>query len=260
MITLTDKEALYIAAMIDAQSFIGINNGFLNMSSGEITNEIINIQNSLIKKSYAELGFDGEFNINKEVQKLVSLCTKCNLYTSFDIVLEHEHINFQLYVTDDVFIKNSLINGMYQIEEYTKAEFCGQIETVIKSMNEIKSDIKGEEVLLSQLVVESVFDESQPGAIAKIKNAGATDELSKALYSCINEKKGSIHFIVVNAVTGNLNEITGVISDEGVFILSDADKDYESMIKVTVVSFDELLNRIRIILKKENLWEEVGFI
>ena len=59
---------------------------------------------------------------------------------------------------------------------------------------------------------------------------------------------------------GNIQELNGIISEEGNFLISDIEREYEDMIKVSIVSSGELLNRVINIMTKMGLWEEVGFI
>ena len=59
---------------------------------------------------------------------------------------------------------------------------------------------------------------------------------------------------------GNTQELNGIISEEGNFLISDIEQEYEDMVKVSIVSSGELLNRVINIMTKMGLWEEAGFI
>lgn len=261
MITLTGKEALYIAAKTGAEQFPGIKNDFLNMSLAEIKKECISVQDSLIKKGYGELGFDGEFSIKEEVQTLIKICTEADSYVLFEVASEYERTDIQMYFKAEFCVKSVYTEGVYQIEESAKADFCEELKAaVIKNSNHNNQLTEDEEMQLPQRAIEAIDDDSEINAIARIKNLGINDKTSAALYNCFSKKNSSMHFVAVDFAGEKIQELNGIISEEGNFLISDIEQEYEDLIKVSVVSSDKLLNHVINIMTKMGLWEEAGFI
>ena len=113
---------------------------------------------------------------------------------------------------------------------------------------------------LPQLAIEAIDGDSEINAIARIKSLGINDKTSVALYNCFSKKNSRMHFMAADFAEENVQELNGIISEEGNFLISDIEREYEDMIKVSTVSSDELLNRIISIMTKMGLWEEAGFI
>jgi len=261
VITLTGKEALYIAAKIGAEQFPGIKNDFLNMSLAEMKKECIAAQDSLIKKGYGELGFDGEFSIERNVQTLIKICTEADSYVLFEVASEYERTYIQMYFKDGLCVKSVYTEGGYQIEESAKADFCEELKTaVISNSNHNNKVTENKEMQLPQLAIEAIDDDSEINAIARIKSLGINDKTSVALYNCFSNNNSRMHFMAADFAEGNTQELNGIISEEGNFLISDIEQEYEDMVKVSIVSSGELLNRVINIMTKMGLWEEAGFI
>lgn len=261
MITLTGREALYIAAKTGAEQFPGIKNDFLNMSLAEMKKECIAAQDSLIKKGYGGLGFDGEFSIKEEVQTLIKICTEADSYVSFEAAPEYEHTYIQMYFKDESCVKSVWTEDGYQLEESAKADFCEELKTaVIRNGNYSNQLTENKEMQLPQLAIEAIDDDSEINAIARIKSLGINDKTSVALYNCFSKNNSRMHFMAADFEEENVQELNGIISEEGNFLISDIEQEYEDMIKVSIVSSGELLNRVINIMTKMGLWEEAGFI
>lgn len=261
MITLTGREALYIAAKTGAEQFPGIKNDFLNMSLAEMKKECIAVQDSLVKKEYGELGFDGEFSIDGEVQTLIKICTEADSYVLFEVASEYECTYLQMYFKDESCVKSVYTEGVYRIEEFAKADFCEELKTaVISNGNHSNKVTANGEMQLPQLAIEAIDGDSEINAIARIKSLGINDKTSVALYNCFSKNNSRMHFMAADFAEENVQELKGIISEEGIFLISDIEREYEDMIKVSIVSSDELLNCIISIMTKMGLWEEAGFI
>ena len=261
MITLTGREALYIAAKTGAEQFPGIKNDFLNMSLAEMKKECIAAQDSLIKKGYGELGFDGEFSIKEEVQTLIKICTEADSYVLFEAASEYERTYIQMYFKDESCVKSVWTEDGYQLGESAKADFCEELKTaVIRKGNHSNQVAENKEMQLPQLAREAIDDDSEINAIARIKSLGINDKTSVALYNCFSKNNSRMHFMAADFAEENVQELNGIISEEGIFLISDIEQEYEDMVKVSIVSSGELLNRIINIMTKMGLWEEAGFI
>lgn len=79
-ILLSAKELLFAAAKLGANCFAGIADPFYGMTDEEIRLEREELQLSLEKKGYAEVGFDDVFTLKPEAADLVSVCAECESY------------------------------------------------------------------------------------------------------------------------------------------------------------------------------------
>ena len=79
-LTLTARELLFAGAQMGAKTFFGLPDPFYGMTLEEIHREIGNMQGSLEKKGYAEVGFDDSFALKPEVAAMVEVCAKCQRY------------------------------------------------------------------------------------------------------------------------------------------------------------------------------------
>ena len=83
-ITLSPRELLYIAALLDATEFMGVSDAFFGMEEAEIQQEIRTLQASLERKGYAELDFDGDFALKEDVREMVDICANCDTFIVVD--------------------------------------------------------------------------------------------------------------------------------------------------------------------------------
>lgn len=79
-LTLTAQELLFAGAQLGAKTFFGLPDPFYGMTLEEIRQEIGQMQVSLEKKGYAEMGFDDAFTLKPEVSAMVEACAKCLCY------------------------------------------------------------------------------------------------------------------------------------------------------------------------------------
>lgn len=79
-LTLTARELLFAGAQLGAKKFFGLPDPFYGMTADEIRREIGQLQQSLEKKGYAEMGFDDAFRLTVEAAAMVEVCAKCQNY------------------------------------------------------------------------------------------------------------------------------------------------------------------------------------
>lgn len=78
--TISTRELLFAGAQLGATMFFGLPDPFYGMTQEEIRREIGQMQVSLEKKGYAQLGFDDAFALTPEAAALVEVCAKCQRY------------------------------------------------------------------------------------------------------------------------------------------------------------------------------------
>jgi len=83
-ISLSPRELLYIAALLDATEFMGISDAFFGMDDEEIGQEVTMLQTSLEAKGYAQPDFDGGFTIKEDVLEIVDICANCDTFVVVD--------------------------------------------------------------------------------------------------------------------------------------------------------------------------------
>lgn len=104
-IQLNACELLYIASLFDVDELYGISDGFYGMDEAEIAAEINNVKRRLNDKGYAEMDFDGNFNIKDEVMKVIEVCVKQDMYIAFDKVQKTANAALRLYIKDHKVVK-----------------------------------------------------------------------------------------------------------------------------------------------------------
>ena len=78
--TISARELLFAGAQLGAKMFFGLPDPFYGMTQEEIRREIGQMQVSLERKGYAQLGFDDAFTLTPEAAALVEVCAKCQRY------------------------------------------------------------------------------------------------------------------------------------------------------------------------------------
>ena len=88
--TLSTKECLLAAARLGASKFFGLPDPFYGMTVDEIRRESGELQLSLEKKGYAEVGFDDTFALKPEAASLVGTCANCQSYLMVQLLAPGE--------------------------------------------------------------------------------------------------------------------------------------------------------------------------
>ena len=83
-ISLSPRELLFIAALLEATEFMGVSDAFFGMDEAEMHQETINLQSSLEEKGYAEMDFDGSFTLKDDVREMVDVCANCDTFIVVD--------------------------------------------------------------------------------------------------------------------------------------------------------------------------------
>ena len=83
-ITLSPRELLFIAALLDAREFMGVPDAFFGMEESEMQQEMMALQSSLEERGYAEMDFDGSFTLSEDVMGIVDICANCDTFIVVD--------------------------------------------------------------------------------------------------------------------------------------------------------------------------------
>lgn len=84
-ITLSGCEILHIVGTLGKDDFFGIDDGYIEMDDIEINSAIAKAESSLIEKGYAELDFNGNFFVAKEVSDILLICADCEKMLDIEI-------------------------------------------------------------------------------------------------------------------------------------------------------------------------------
>jgi len=102
VLELTARELLFAASRVGAQTFFGLPDPFFGMDEADIAGELIELQLSLEKKSYASIGFDDVFKLSSKAEELISVCANCERYIVADLgTLDGAYQNLLFYFRGD---------------------------------------------------------------------------------------------------------------------------------------------------------------
>lgn len=103
-IVVTPQELMYLAVNVGADEFFGIADPFMGMTLEEIHASLEDVKLSLDKKGYVRMSFDGDIQVDGEVEKLVKICAFCNGCISVDKFRNGERAQLLVYITHDDFV------------------------------------------------------------------------------------------------------------------------------------------------------------
>lgn len=84
-IALSSCEILHIIGSLGKDDFFGIDDGYIDMDDIEINSAIAKAESTLIEKGYAELDFNGNFSVAKEVSDVLLICADCEKMLDIEI-------------------------------------------------------------------------------------------------------------------------------------------------------------------------------
>lgn len=80
ILKLSEEEALFLAAILGNDEFIGIDSPLFSMSEQEAKLKWNSLQVDLEEKQYIEVGFDGSVVVDEVVYGVINTCCRCDMY------------------------------------------------------------------------------------------------------------------------------------------------------------------------------------
>lgn len=111
-ITLSSCEILHIIGSLGKDDFFGIDDGYIDMDDIEINAAVANAENSLIEKGYAELDFNGNFTILKDVSDILLICADCEKMLDIEIAnIDKSKFKRTIYSKDNKLVEFETVGG-----------------------------------------------------------------------------------------------------------------------------------------------------
>lgn len=228
-ITLSSCEILHIIGSLGKDDFFGIDDGYTDMDDMEINGAIAKAETSLIEKGYAELDFNGNFSVGKDVSDILLICAECEKMLDIEISgVNKSKIKKTIYAKEHKLVEfNAIGNSTYIIT------YCviGDIKTAIfNNLNWIreKSTMPGRFLFTQKVLTdakqtlgfgteEHLLKECKNTDTAKVIANGLNGNSNYYSFTLFDFEKEAIEIsclMVLNSVDGSL-EMEPDDSDEG---------------------------------------------
>lgn len=114
---LTKKELLYLSALIGSDNMWGFDDPFQGKSEAEVRADLLEMQDTLVRKSCLDVAIDGQFTVSKLYSDLLRSCMDSSrVLVLSSSQLEAEHAQVRFFIGD-----NSVVR--YQFRESAALEF-----------------------------------------------------------------------------------------------------------------------------------------
>ncbi len=242
---LSSSELLYICSEQGIESFIGIKDGFYGLNEAEINAKINTIKNVLLNKQYADMDFDGEFEINKDVLDVVNVCASPEKYISFNKVNNKSKIIFNFYEKDDKIYMFEDKDEHYDISAVEREEVSKRFFDNLALDGAVKS--KTDKVFISMVDLRKIKNiNGDLDVSAELKELGYNKELYEVLYDGM---KGYVDYYSLYSIdnssdTSVLNAKTFVKKGDEILKLTLCQQDYIDGVEVSYVSAETIKNEI----------------
>lgn len=198
LITLSSCEILHIIGSMGKDDFFGIDDGYIDMDDIEINSAIAKAENSLIEKGYAELDFNGNFSVIKEVTDILLICADCNKVLDIEISsINKSKIKKTVYSKDHRFVEfMSVGNSVYTIS-------CCEVSSIRSSIFDNLNWIKEKNVVPGRFFfTQKVLKDAK-----QTMGFGTEEQLAK---ECNNTDTAKV---IANGLNGNSNYYSFTLFD-----------------------------------------------
>lgn len=251
-IILSACEILHIIGSLGRDDFFGIADGYIDMDDVEIANAIVDAENTLIEKGYAELDFNGNFSVSKEIAEILLTCADCEKMLDIEISgINKSKIKKSVYSKGHKLVEFEMTgNSTYVISCCT---IDGVKNSIIDNLNWIKEkcEIPGRFFFTRKVLTDA----------KKTVGFGTEDYLVK---ECKNTDTAKV---IANGLNGNSNYYSFVLFDfqketieiSSLMILNSADGSLEmepnsskesSLYAFKPIDYETVINRIADTLTK----------
>ena len=239
-IVLSGCEILHIIGSLGKDDFFGIDDGYKNMNDIEINCAIADAESSLIEKGYAELDFNGNFSVAKEVSDVLLICADCekmldieisgvnkskikkNVYSKEHNLVEFETVGNSIYkithcAVDD--IKATIFNNLNWIRE--KSAIPGRFFFTKKVLTDAKQTLGfGTE--------ENLVKECKNTDIAKVISDGLNGNSNYYSFTLFDFEKETVEInslMILNSADGTVEMKPDKNNEESSYLFKPIDYD-----------------------------------
>lgn len=101
ILKLSEEEAIFLAALLGNDEFIGIDSPLFSMSEQEAKLKWNSLQVGLEEKQYIEVGFDGSVVVDEVVYGVINTCCRCDMYMLLNTLSKGSDFSeYHYYVTE----------------------------------------------------------------------------------------------------------------------------------------------------------------
>lgn len=259
-LSLSSRELLYIAAQSGAEEFMGIPDGFYGMDESEIADEIIHIKNSLTEKNYAEMDFDGEFNIKKDILDTISACASFEKYIAFDKTNKNAAKSLRYYIKDGAVYAIDSDNGRYTVRSIRADEIFEHILKHMRWESDRLLDIQ--KVFLENVLLEKVKRMNElENPENELKLMGCDSITAKLIYNGLLGEADYHSFVLIdyNNTEEQIKSLIFIHSVDGTVKLTPTSNENAEGITVSAADSKQLSGEIQKILSQITSETEAAF-
>ena len=245
-ITLTPRELLYIAALLEAAEFLGVSDAFFGMEDTEIQQELMNLQTSLEEKGYAEMDFDGSFTLKDDVLELVDICANCDTFIVVDKNKVKKPQVRELYY--------SKAGSIVKLSESAEGNILSPVSCVEGLLEHISKDMEWQtsdtSLLKDVRITNEILSDVKKKASGTKQSEGVKllmengcDELSaKAIISGLIEKS-DYYAVIITAFGSEREGVYDVMltsGENGIYRLTPVDNEEQDAVQFNMLTEEEV--------------------
>lgn len=216
MLSLSDKELIFLAVMLGENNFYGIKDPFRGMEEKEIWAEIPDIQLGLEKKGYVNLKFDDSVAIKPEVQNLISVCSQCEKYLIIDSIMYGKLQNkCILYLRDEkaVVLKQN-VSG-WEVKSVKPVDFILELQDKLAAQSGKFSELN-ETILLEQDILAQVSQQTDDKqALDILQNAGCSLDMVEVLLAGVRRNCTYCSVQIFDIKAKSIQTLNCLFSEQG---------------------------------------------
>jgi len=265
-ISLSPRELLFIAALLEATEFLGVSDAFFGMDDAEMHQETMALKSSLEVKDYAEMDFDGSFTLKENVRDAVDICANCDT-----LIMADKCKGGQLPLRDLYYAKNGKIVKLNQGADDTILSLIPGIDGLLEQiLEDVKWQTSGPSMLKDAIIPNDVLsdvkakagDLDQSTSIEVLIGSGCDELSAKAIISGLRGK--SDYFAVVITAFGSGRE--GIYSlmltsnESGIYRLAPIAGEEQDAVKFSMLAAGEVKIALADVMRSAFPPESEGFV
>lgn len=223
---------LYTVILCQEPQIYGVKNVLLGLEPSQFAGYAQKSQMELMEHKYGQLNFDGSFQLDEELEKLIKSCSSCKKIIGVDKKWKSNKGQLTCYVTEQGVDALELVEG-------NQYRLCENVDLTEKILEYIGFPEKNED--LSQVVVDSTL--VTQGDKNGLMEAGCSNQVSDLVTEAF---RGNRKVVAISKVEdGKLSEcITYLYGEEGILeVLAQYNLEKE-MLCLTPMTPEEIKARI----------------